>query len=67
MTGDDFITVEQAASLLHVSKWTIYDAINSGEAPWAGRIGRAIRIHKPTLLKAFSEAQPAPAKKARRR
>lgn len=49
MESSSPLTVEEAAQLLKVSKYTIYELIKRGEIP-AQRIGRQIRIDPDTLL-----------------
>lgn len=46
------LTVEEAAKLLKVSKYTIYELIKRGEIP-AQRIGRQLRIDPNTLFNAL--------------
>ena len=45
------LTVDELAALLRVEPKTIYRAVKLGEIPGARRLGRAIRIHRPTLLR----------------
>ncbi|AHF05848.1 substrate-binding domain-containing protein [Desulfitobacterium metallireducens] len=49
MESSSPLTVEEAAQLLKVSKYTIYELIKRGEIP-AQRIGRQIRIDPDTLF-----------------
>lgn len=56
----DFLTVDEAAVLLRVSRNTLYEVIRSGEAPWARTIGRVVRISRIGLLKWFEQGAPAP-------
>lgn len=48
------LTVEEAAELLKVSKYTIYELIKRGEIP-AQRIGRQLRIDPNALFNSFQE------------
>jgi excisionase family DNA binding protein len=61
----EFLTVEEAAAILRVTKYTLYLHINAGNAPWANKIGRVIRINRQALMKAFSidGYQPQPKKR----
>lgn len=44
------LTVDEAAELLRCDRKTVYTAIQRGKLPGVRKIGRAIRIHRPTLL-----------------
>ena len=46
--------VTDAAGFLGVNSKSVYEAIARGELPGARRIGRAIRIHRDTLLEWLS-------------
>jgi excisionase family DNA binding protein len=61
----EFLTVEQAAVLLQLHESTIRAALDAGDAPWAKRIGRNIRISRSALLRWFDEGQEKP-KRAKR-
>jgi excisionase family DNA binding protein len=47
---EDMITVDEAAEFFRCNTKTIYDAIKLGQLPGAVRLGRLIRVHKPTML-----------------
>ena len=42
--GSQFLTVAEVASLMRVSKMTVYRLVHSGELP-AVRVGRSFRVH----------------------
>ncbi|MFT4043564.1 MAG: helix-turn-helix domain-containing protein [Gordonia sp. (in: high G+C Gram-positive bacteria)] len=43
-SGSSFLTVAEVASLMRVSKMTVYRLVHSGELP-AVRVGRSFRVH----------------------
>ncbi|GGC74530.1 helix-turn-helix domain-containing protein [Hoyosella rhizosphaerae] len=43
-----FLTVAEVASLMRVSKMTVYRLVHSGELP-AVRVGRSFRVHAKTV------------------
>ena len=43
-SGSQFLTVAEVASLMRVSKMTVYRLVHSGELP-AVRVGRSFRVH----------------------
>lgn len=47
----EVLTVDEAAALLRVNRKTLYEAIRSGAIPGVRRIGRAIRVHRETMLR----------------
>lgn len=51
------LTVEEAAKILKVSKYTLYELIKRGEIP-VKRIGRQIRIDPETLYRTIQEEIP---------
>ncbi|GAB3035523.1 cell division/environmental response transcriptional regulator [Mycobacterium bourgelatii] len=42
--GSQFLTVAEVASLMRVSKMTVYRLVHNGELP-AVRVGRSFRVH----------------------
>ncbi|EOM77213.1 helix-turn-helix domain-containing protein [Rhodococcus rhodnii] len=44
VSGPQFLTVAEVASLMRVSKMTVYRLVHSGELP-AVRVGRSFRVH----------------------
>jgi excisionase family DNA binding protein len=48
----EFATVGEFARLLGVDRKTVYGAIQRGEVAGVYRLGRAIKIHVPTALRA---------------
>lgn len=42
--GAEFLTVAEVASLMRVSKMTVYRLVHNGELP-AVRVGRSFRVH----------------------
>lgn len=49
----EILTVEEAAKLLRVNVKTIYGAMRAGDAPWAKRVGRVVRINRSALMRWF--------------
>nr|WP_231390289.1 helix-turn-helix domain-containing protein [Nocardia sp. CNY236] len=43
-SGTQFLTVAEVATLMRVSKMTVYRLVHSGELP-AVRVGRSFRVH----------------------
>jgi excisionase family DNA binding protein len=43
-SGSQFLTVAEVASLMRVSKMTVYRLVHTGELP-AVRVGRSFRVH----------------------
>ncbi|GAA1884732.1 MAG: helix-turn-helix domain-containing protein [Williamsia herbipolensis] len=43
-SGTQFLTVAEVASLMRVSKMTVYRLVHNGELP-AVRVGRSFRVH----------------------
>ena len=43
-----FLTVQEYADLLRVSKWSVYDAVNAGQIK-AVRVGKSVRIPRSQL------------------
>ena len=52
------LTVDEAATLLRCDRKTVYTAIQRGKLPGVRRVGRSIRIHRPTLI-AWLGANPS--------
>lgn len=52
----EILTVEQAASLLQISRASAYEAVRAGEIP-SFRVGRSIRISKTQLLSWIANQQ----------
>ncbi|MGB3773360.1 MAG: helix-turn-helix domain-containing protein [Rhodococcus sp. (in: high G+C Gram-positive bacteria)] len=44
VAGTQFLTVAEVASLMRVSKMTVYRLVHGGELP-AVRVGRSFRVH----------------------
>ncbi|MFD4365896.1 helix-turn-helix domain-containing protein [Rhodococcus sp. NPDC058521] len=44
LAGTQFLTVAEVATLMRVSKMTVYRLVHSGELP-AVRVGRSFRVH----------------------
>lgn len=49
-SDDGFMTADELAAYLRVDRKTVYAAIRDGEIPGVKRIGRTIRIYRPTVL-----------------
>jgi excisionase family DNA binding protein len=56
--GTQFLTVAEVASLMRVSKMTVYRLVHNGELP-AVRVGRSFRVH----AKAARGAPDAPGRR----
>jgi len=50
MNAGDIITVDELAEYMGANRKTVYRWFNDGRLPGARRLGRIIRIHKPTVL-----------------
>ena len=51
------LTVDEVARVLRVDRKTIYELIRRGELPGVRRLGRSVRIHRPTVLAWLAEGQ----------
>jgi excisionase family DNA binding protein len=51
------ITVGELATLLRIDRKSVYNLVRTGEIPGVRRIGRAIRIHRPTVLNWLAQGQ----------
>jgi len=51
------ITVDELAELLRVDRKTIYSLIARSELPGVRRLGRAVRIHRDTVLAWVEQGQ----------
>ena len=49
-TDEGFMTVDELAAFLRVDRKTAYAAIRAGEIPGVKRLGRVIRVYRPTVL-----------------
>ncbi|MGK2317309.1 helix-turn-helix domain-containing protein [Gordonia rhizosphera] len=47
-SGSQFLTVAEVASMMRVSKMTVYRLVHSGELP-AVRVGRSFRVHSKAV------------------
>lgn len=56
----EFLTVDEAATLLRVNIGTLYEVIKTAAPPWAKPIGRQVRISRSALLKWFEQEVAAP-------
>jgi len=69
VTKPDFespaLTVDQVAELLNVSRKTVYSLVQTRQMPGAVKLGRAIRIHGPTVLAWLKGAAVVPSRKRR--
>lgn len=66
MTSEDIITVDELAVIIKCNTKTIYEAIKLGQLPGAFRVGRVIRVHKPTVLAWAVSGQELPKPRKRR-
>ncbi|CAM3791167.1 MULTISPECIES: helix-turn-helix domain-containing protein [Tsukamurella] len=46
--GSSFLTVAEVATLMRVSKMTVYRLVHNGELP-AVRVGRSFRVHEKAV------------------
>lgn len=56
----EVLTVDEAAALLRVNRKTLYELIQRDELPGVRRLGRAIRIHRPTLIQWLADQGRVP-------
>lgn len=54
----EYLTPAEVATVLNVHKWTVYREIKAGRIA-AIRVGRALRIHRATLVPAKPEGAVA--------
>jgi len=45
------LTVDELAALLRLDRKTVYSMVKRGEIPGVRRFGRAVRIHRETVLR----------------
>jgi len=64
--AQEFLTVEEMAQLLRVSKKTIYDLIKLGQIPGCKRVGKQFRFLRSAVL-GFFEGQGCVPERERRR
>lgn len=57
---DEYMTVEEIATTLRLSKMTVYRLVNIGELP-AIQIGRSLRVKRADLEAYVAEAAVRPA------
>jgi excisionase family DNA binding protein len=46
----EFLTVDEAATLLRVNRKTLYESIRRGEVPGTIHVGRSVRLRRSVLL-----------------
>ena len=56
----EVLTVAEAARVLRINRKTLYELIQRGELPGVRRSGRAIRIHRHTLLQWLADQGRVP-------
>lgn len=66
MNPEDVGTVEEVAVYLGCNVKTIYEAIKLGQLPGAQRVGRVIRVHKPTIVAWMASGEQLPKPRKRR-
>jgi len=62
-TGSDFqeiMTVDELANLLRIARGSAYRAVKAGEVPGVVRIGKTLRIHRPTVLRWLEQGCVSP-------
>jgi excisionase family DNA binding protein len=57
MSADDVLTAHEAAELLRISRWSLYEAANRGEVPHR-RIGKRMLFSRRALMLWLSSADP---------
>lgn len=58
--GDDLVpilTVDELALLLRLDRKTVYSMVRRGEIPGVRRFGRAVRVHRDTVLRWLADGQ----------
>lgn len=65
MQREDFLSVDQLATIIGCNRKTVYEGIAAGEIP-AKRLGRKLVIYKPTVLAWLSSGQEPKKRKATR-
>lgn len=50
ITPPEVLTVEETATLLRTNRKTVYELIQRGDLPGVRRVGRAVRVHRETVL-----------------
>jgi excisionase family DNA binding protein len=61
----EFLTAEEAATLLRVNIGTLREVIKTSAPPWAKPIGHQVRISRSALLKWFETEVAMPTKRRR--
>jgi excisionase family DNA binding protein len=51
------LTADEVAEILRLDRKTVYAALARGEIPGARRIGRAVRLHRDTVLDWLAQGQ----------
>lgn len=64
--SEDIITVDELALYLRCNTKTVYDAIKLGQLPGTVRLGRVIRVHKPTVVAWLVSGNELPKPRKRR-
>ena len=60
ISGDgEFVDVDQLAAELGLDRKTVYNVIGEEGIPGVRRIGKRIKIHRPTVLEWFRKGQGA--------
>lgn len=60
MNEELLLTVQETAKLLRVNRTTVYKMVEANELPGVRRLGRAIRIHRPTVVAWLAGENSAP-------
>lgn len=53
----EVLTVDETASMLRVDRKTVYAMIRDRQLPGVQRLGRTIRIHRPTVVAWLASGQ----------
>jgi excisionase family DNA binding protein len=61
------LTADEVAKILRLDRKTVYAALARGEIPGARRIGRAVRLHRDTVLDWLAQGQGRVSRSRRRR
>jgi len=51
------LTVKETARLLRLSQNSVYQGVKGGSIPGLRRVGRTIRVHRPTLLRWLEQGE----------
>jgi excisionase family DNA binding protein len=64
--ASDVWTVDELAAYMRLDRKTVYSEIRRGKIPGCQRIGAAIRVHRPTVVRWLAEGQGCVSRSPRR-